>query len=217
MVATRWFRFGVLTLVGAISYLAATSSAYACSCIAPDTVRDFKEAEHVFLAEVKQVAIVRAGHADSFDPGEVNGYFEVVKTYKGEPHYVTHLVAQHVPVGGMCGDTLSRQLYLVFARSDGAVGVSLCSSTTAVAQTHPYRVVLLELLSKDTQPSYLRGIYDAESGLLTLDDTSRGLHIFEGSLRLYEGRHQVEFEGYQLGQEGIVIRQVISTQPQATE
>lgn len=204
-------------LVTGQALLLFSSTAYACSCVAPNTVRDFNEAEHVFLAEVKEVIVVRAGHETSYDPGEVNGLFEVVETFKGEPAYVTHLVAQHKPVGGMCGEQLAKQRYLVFAQSDGAVGVSLCSPTKVTARMHPNQLDLIQRLAKPEPAKYLNGVFDAATGLLTLEGSQRGQKIFQGRIGIYEGRHAVEFEGYELTSGDLVISQVIATYEQAIE
>lgn len=192
-----------------------STNANACSCIAPNTVRDFNEAQHVFLAQIKEVIVVRAGHEATYDPGEVNGLFDVVKTFKGEPAYVTHLVAQHKPNGGMCGETLAQQLYLVFAQSDGTVGVSLCSPTKVATRLSPNKIDLIERLANSEQAKYMNGVFDAETGLLTLEGSAQGQPIFEGRLGVYEGRHSVEFEGYQLTSGDLVISQVITINEQA--
>lgn len=194
-----------------------SANTLACSCIAPNTLRDFNEAQHVFLAEVNAIVVVQHGHDENLESGEVHGYFDVVKTYKGEPVYVTHLVAQHKPLGGMCGETLSRSLYLVFANENGGNYVSMCSPTKPTANAHPNRIELLERLSNNEPPRHMYGEFNGETGLVILSGETQGQRIYEGTFGVYGGHHLVEFEGYQLNSGDVVIANVISTREQVND
>ncbi|TPH13587.1 hypothetical protein [Litorilituus lipolyticus] len=197
--------FGVIALL--LSF-----EALACSCKYHGLLEKWQLAEHVFIAEVKDVKILKESDAKNFQEGKVQGNIAVLSSFKGQPDLITSLSAAHKPVCCTCSTTIKRDKYVVFASKAGELTLSSCSMTSLLSNTPYYEEVLTQLKSGAAAQQYV-GKYNTRKRVLTLDSGTKSIPVHEFFYDFEVTNNDVVIEGFPLKDGSIFLTSIDTVTP----
>jgi len=170
----------------------------ACSCVFNSLVDNWKNHEHVFIANPENIEIVKPGNSDTFETGVVRSRLNVTEMFKGNAKKVTFLEASHLPVCCDCSTKLVKEPYLVFSNAEsGSERVSDCSATIPLSVA-PYQKEVLLMLKNDLPTKRFTGIFNAETETILLEEEVVKKHILEFFYDFQSMKSYVDIEAYEL-------------------
>lgn len=185
-----------------------SATALACSCRYFSLLEKWDNSSIIFIANVTDIKTIEKGNIEKSAEGVQNGYFEVVKTFKGNPQSIPYLTSAHTPICCICSTTLKKGSYIVFANNSGPLHLTYCSKTIPLEfATHAPEV--LEYLYQKTPTEKFSGMYYARKRLLTLEEEFKQELVHEFYSKGKAHKSYVEFNGYRLNDGSIFFVSLI--------